>query len=88
MNDDEKQKLYRAIDYHESLIPTSYPTSFVAIRLEFVLKVLKIIIIDDDDEKIGPGNRDAGAPRDSLMTVKFEEVLASINQRPAAQSYA
>lgn len=91
MSDDEKQKLFRAIDYHENLTPTLYPTSFVAIRLEFVLQALKIHIIDDN--QLGNQLTDVDGVRgvdddNYVMTVRFREVFASVSQRPAAQSYA
>lgn len=89
MNDEEKQKLYRAIDYHESVTPASYPASFVAIRLEFVLRALKIVVIDDHqlgNQQLTNSTMDDVS--NYVMTVKFKEVMASITQRPAVQSYA
>lgn len=89
MTDEEKQKLYRAIDYHESAVPTTYPSSFVAIRLEFILHILKIEVIDDylPSERKYISLKDLSAAP-SVLRIEFKEAFVALQQRPAAQSVA
>lgn len=87
MTDEEKQKLYRAIDYHESLSPTTYPTSFVAIRSELILRILKVEIVDDysPTEKKYISVKDKAVAL-SVLRIEFNEAFVALQQRPAAQS--
>ena len=75
MTDEEKQKLYKAIDYHESASPEYYPADFVATRLEFVLRTLRIFIRDDHEEC-----------EVVVLQIEFNDLLVALQQRPSAQS--
>ncbi|XP_063230011.1 intermembrane lipid transfer protein Vps13 isoform X2 [Bacillus rossius redtenbacheri] len=54
MTPEEKSKLFRAIDYHEGVVPTSYPDTFIAVLVTFDLKALAVTVRDDSytDPKI------------------------------------
>lgn len=82
MTDEEKEKLYRAIDYHESSAPTMYPKSFIAIRLEFILNIFRILVTDD---YVPVSENNIVCP---VLCVEFKDAFVSIHQRPAAQSFA
>lgn len=44
MTPEEKQKLFRAIDYQENAAPAEYPVEFVAVDLNFVLHSLVVCL--------------------------------------------
>lgn len=82
MTDEEKDKLYRAIDYHENSAPAMYPKSFIAIRLEFILKIFRILVTDD---YVPVSDNNVVCP---VLCIEFKDAFVSVHQRPAAQSFA
>lgn len=50
MTPDEKQRLYRAIDYQENAAPAEYPKAYVDTTCTFILRKLEILLKDDDLE--------------------------------------
>ncbi len=84
MTDEEKKKLYRAIDYHEGASPTSYPNSYIAVRTEFILHVLRVVITDD----YANAEPDYTTDKRSVLCIEFRNAFVALHQRPAAQSFA
>ncbi|KRT85331.1 hypothetical protein AMK59_1583, partial [Oryctes borbonicus] len=69
MTSDEKQRLYKAIDYHENAVPVVYPKSFVENSCMFVLDLLEITLTDNDIR---------------ILTTNFESVKLKVETRPAS----
>lgn len=90
MTDEEKEKLFRAIGYHESVSPALYPKSYIAIRLEFILRVLRIVITDDYSNSIDNPRQEENDSKfkSTVLCIEFREAFVAIHQRPAAQSFA
>lgn len=82
MTNEEKEKLFRAIDYHENSAPAMYPKSFIAIRLEFILKIFRILVTDD---YVPASENNDLCP---VLCIEFKDAFVSLHQRPAAQSLA
>lgn len=74
MTPEEKQKLFRAIDYQENAAPAEYPVEFVAVDLNFVLHSLVVEVRDDA----------CSVPR--VLLAALQEVSAKCEQRPAGQA--
>ncbi|XP_051160676.1 intermembrane lipid transfer protein Vps13 isoform X3 [Leptopilina boulardi] len=72
MTAQEKEKLYRAIDYQENSAPTHYPETFEMIDTKFFLHGLQIVILDTDKE----------SPQ--VLDLQFNNVLATFKSRPSA----
>ncbi|XP_044002668.1 vacuolar protein sorting-associated protein 13 isoform X3 [Aphidius gifuensis] len=74
MTPQEKEKLYRAIDYQENSAPTHYPETFVEIDTSFFLHGLQIIVSDTDKECC------------DVLDLQFNGVKVGFNSRPAANA--
>lgn len=74
MTPEEKQKLFRAIDYQENAAPAEYPVEFVAVDLNFVLHSLEVEVRDDA----------CSVPR--VLFAALQKVSAKFEQRPAGQA--
>ncbi|XP_033213445.1 vacuolar protein sorting-associated protein 13 isoform X2 [Belonocnema kinseyi] len=72
MTPQEKEKLYRAIDYQENTAPAHYPESFEMIDTRFFLHGLVIVVLDTDKE----------APQ--VLDLQFNNVQARFKSRPSA----
>nr|CAD7433011.1 unnamed protein product [Timema monikensis] len=74
MTPDEKSKLYRAIDYQEGMLPTSYPKTFIAINMKFHLGCLGITVRDDSYSD------------PVVLRLELQDVGTTIQQRPSANA--
>ncbi|XP_076225482.1 vacuolar protein sorting 13C isoform X3 [Nomia melanderi] len=74
MTPQEKEKLYRAIDYQENTAPAHYPETYVMIDTRFLLRELQIIILDTDKEF------------PCVLDLQLHVVEASFNSRPSANA--
>lgn len=74
MTPEEKQKLFRAIDYQENAAPAEYPVEFVAVDMNFVLHSLEVEVRDDA----------CTIPR--VLFAILQKVSAKFEQRPAGQA--
>lgn len=50
MTPQEKEKLYRAIDYQENSAPAHYPETFEDIDISFFLHGLQVLLLDTDKD--------------------------------------
>lgn len=75
MTQQEKEKLFKAIGYHENSVPIELPETFVALRLHFILNCLEVSIKSDIDNSI-----------ENVMLLQLYQVKCSVSQRPSAQS--
>lgn len=75
MNAEEKQKLYRAIDYQENATPAIYPVTFNETEIQFMLHSFEVEIRDEILEM----------PR--VLTVVLKQVQSFFQQRPAAKAF-
>ena len=71
MTPQEKEKLYRAIDYQENSAPAHYPESYEEMDIRFYLHGLQIAILDTDKE----------SPQ--VLDLQFNNVQASFKSRPS-----
>ncbi|GJQ73818.1 hypothetical protein Trydic_g18756, partial [Trypoxylus dichotomus] len=69
MTVDEKQRLYKAIDYHENAVPVIYPRSFVDNSCIFVLDLLELTLTDQDTK---------------ILTTNLESVKLRVETRQAS----
>lgn len=74
MTPQEKEKLYRAIDYQENGVPVHYPETYEMIDTRFLLYELQIIILDTD--KNYP----------CIMDLQLHSVEACFKSRPSANA--
>lgn len=74
MTPQEKEKLYRAIDYQENSAPAHYPETYVMIDTRFLLHELQIIFLDTDKE----------FPR--VLDLQLHIVEASFSSRPSVNA--
>ncbi|XP_015115234.1 vacuolar protein sorting-associated protein 13 isoform X2 [Diachasma alloeum] len=74
MTPQEKEKLFRAIDYQENSAPAHYPETFVMIDTSFFLHGLQITVSDTDKE----------CPE--VLDLQFNGVHAAFKSRPAASA--
>ncbi|XP_066591225.1 intermembrane lipid transfer protein Vps13 isoform X2 [Prorops nasuta] len=72
MTPQEKEKLYRAIDYQENSAPVHYPDTYEMIDTRFFLHGLQIILLDSDK----------GHPR--VLDIQLNGVQACFKSRPSA----
>lgn len=70
----EKQKLYAAIGYQENSVPPEYPVTFVAKRLNFLLKNFSLSVFDESK-----GNS-------VIVRVMLDDMSASFEERPRAEA--
>lgn len=78
MTADEKEKLFKAIGYHEDGVETELPVEYVALVAQFKLQMLEICI---RDESLAPID-----VTDTLTVMSFQihGVSCQVDQRPAA----
>lgn len=74
MTPDEKQRLYRAIDYQENTAPAEYPQAYVDTTATFILRKLEIELRDDESTK----------PR--VLFAELSGVKCRLDTRPAASA--
>ncbi|XP_012537324.1 vacuolar protein sorting-associated protein 13 isoform X2 [Monomorium pharaonis] len=72
MTPQEKEKLYRAIDYQENSAPTHYPETYEMIDTRFLLHGLQISLLDTDKE------------HPCVLDLQLHGVRASFKSRPSA----
>lgn len=71
MTPQEKEKLYRAIDYQENTAPAHYPETYEMIDVNFFLHGLQIIFLDTDKE------------HSQVMDLQLNGVKSGFKSRPA-----
>ncbi|KAK9299461.1 hypothetical protein QLX08_007488 [Tetragonisca angustula] len=74
MTPQEKEKLYRAIDYQENSAPAHYPETYEMIDTRFLLHELQIIILDTDKE------------HPCVLDLQLHSVEAGFKSRPSANA--
>ncbi|XP_017891074.1 vacuolar protein sorting-associated protein 13 isoform X2 [Ceratina calcarata] len=74
MTPQEKEKLYRAIDYQENSAPAHYPETYEMIDTRFLLRELQLIVLDTDKED----------PR--VLDLQLHGVQACFKSRPSANA--
>ncbi|XP_011301984.1 vacuolar protein sorting-associated protein 13C isoform X2 [Fopius arisanus] len=74
MTPQEKEKLFRAIDYQENSTPAHYPETFIMIDTSFYLHGLQITVSDTDKD----------CPE--VLDLQFNGVHAAFKSRPAASA--
>lgn len=74
MTSEEKERLYRAIDYQENSAPAEYPQAFVDTTATFILRKLEIELRNDD----------YATPR--VLFAELEGVKCRLDRRPAASA--
>ncbi|KAG5886081.1 Vacuolar protein sorting-associated protein 13, partial [Gonioctena quinquepunctata] len=74
MTPDEKNKLYKAIDYQENAGPAIYPEEYMDTSMTFLLKTLEVELRDDD--KNDTNNK-------SLLVINLKSVKCKLETRPA-----
>ncbi|KAK2581118.1 hypothetical protein KPH14_007937 [Odynerus spinipes] len=74
MTPQEKEKLFRAIDYQENSAPAHYPETYVMIDTRFFLHGLQILLLDTDKEY------------PSIMDLQLNGVEAGFKSRPSANA--
>lgn len=70
MTPDEKEKLFRAIDYQENTAPLHLPTEYVAVETHFRLDRLQVVINDEVE----------------VLKACVDNVVVDIKQRPSANA--
>lgn len=74
MTPQEKEKLYRAIDYQENSAPAYYPETFEMIDTRFFLHGLQISLLDTDKE------------HSCILDLQLHGVQAGFKSRPSANA--
>ncbi|XP_012058655.1 PREDICTED: vacuolar protein sorting-associated protein 13C [Atta cephalotes] len=74
MTPQEKEKLYRAIDYQENSAPTHYPETYEMIDTHFLLHGLQISLLDTDKE------------HPCVLDLQLHGVRAGFKSRPSANA--
>nr|XP_034187905.1 vacuolar protein sorting-associated protein 13 isoform X3 [Osmia lignaria] len=74
MTPQEKEKLYRAIDYQENSAPAHYPETYVMIDTRFLLLELQVVIFDTDKE------------HPCILDLQLHSVEACFKSRPSANA--
>ncbi|XP_031777535.1 vacuolar protein sorting-associated protein 13 isoform X3 [Nasonia vitripennis] len=74
MTPQEKEKLYRAIDYQENSVPAHYPETYEMIDTRFFLHGLQILLLDTDKE------------HPEVLDLQFNGVKAGFKSRPSANA--
>ncbi|CAN7983352.1 unnamed protein product [Ixodes hexagonus] len=70
----EKQKLYAAIGYQENSVPPEYPVTFVAKKLNFLLKNFSLSVFDESKGQV------------VIVRVILDDMSASFAERPRADA--
>lgn len=74
MTPQEKEKLYRAIDYQENSAPAYYPETYEMIDTHFLLHGLQISLVDTDKE------------HPCILDLQLHGVRAGFKSRPSANA--
>ncbi|KAJ8665252.1 hypothetical protein QAD02_006914 [Eretmocerus hayati] len=74
MTPQEKEKLYRAIDYQENTAPAHYPEHYEEVDTKFFLHGLQILLLDTDKQ------------HPQVLDLQFNGVQASFKSRPSCNS--
>lgn len=74
MTPQEKEKLYRAIDYQENSAPAHYPETYEMIDTRFYLHGLQISLLDTDKE------------HSCILDLQLHDVRAGFKSRPSANA--
>ncbi|KHJ44017.1 hypothetical protein D918_05710 [Trichuris suis] len=74
MTDEEKEKLYQAIDYQENQVPTQYPPEFIENAVEFKLIGFSVCIHDNTPE----------GKRQLVLEMGLRTVESTLEMRPSA----
>lgn len=74
MTPQEKEKLYRAIDYQENITPAHYPETYEMIDTNFFLHGLQLLLLDTDKEY------------PSILDLQLNSVKAGFKSRPSANA--
>lgn len=74
MTPQEKEKLYRAIDYQENSAPAHYPETYEMIDTHFYLHGLQISLLDTDKE------------HSCILDLQLHGVQAGFKSRPSANA--
>ncbi|XP_014471667.1 PREDICTED: vacuolar protein sorting-associated protein 13C isoform X2 [Dinoponera quadriceps] len=74
MTPQEKEKLYRAIDYQENSAPAHYPEAYEMIDTRFFLHGLQISLVDTDRE------------HSCILDLQLHDVRAGFRSRPSANA--
>ncbi|XP_047359322.1 vacuolar protein sorting-associated protein 13 isoform X3 [Vespa velutina] len=74
MTPQEKEKLYRAIDYQENIAPAHYPETYEMIDTNFFLHGLQLLLLDTDKEY------------PSVLDLQLNSVKAGFKSRPSANA--
>nr|XP_050858456.1 intermembrane lipid transfer protein Vps13 isoform X2 [Vespula vulgaris] len=74
MTPQEKEKLYRAIDYQENITPAHYPETYEMIDTNFFLHGLQLLLLDTDKEY------------PSILDLQLNSVQAGFKSRPSANA--
>ncbi|KAI4489144.1 hypothetical protein M0804_004642 [Polistes exclamans] len=74
MTPQEKEKLYRAIDYQENTAPAHYPETYEMIDTNFFLHGLQLLLLDTDKE------------HPSILDLQLNSVQAGFKSRPSANA--
>lgn len=74
MTPQEKEKLYRAIDYQENSAPAHYPETYVMIDTRFLLLELQVVFFDTDKE------------HPCILDLQLHSVEACFKSRPSANA--
>ncbi|XP_035721159.1 vacuolar protein sorting-associated protein 13-like isoform X2 [Vespa mandarinia] len=74
MTPQEKEKLYRAIDYQENIAPAHYPETYEMIDTNFFLHGLQLLLLDTDKEY------------PSILDLQLNSVKAGFKSRPSANA--
>lgn len=75
MNASEKEKLYKAIGYQESLVATMYPESFIDTTFKFCLHTLEISVFDEEFTSTH-----------KVLSVNFKGFVLDLQRRLAANA--
>lgn len=74
MTPEEKERLYRAIDYQENSGPAEYPQAFIDTTATFILRKLEIELRDDE------------ASISRVLFTELNGVKCKLDRRPAASA--
>lgn len=74
MTPQEKEKLFRAIDYQENSAPAHYPETYEEMDLRFYLHGLQVVFLDTDKEY------------PDILNLEFSGVQAGFKSRPSGNA--
>lgn len=79
MTSEEKAKLYEAIGYREGVVDLQLPEEYVAITMQFSLKMLEVCV---RNEIIKPSDLEVSL--ETVLSLQVSGVSCEIDQRPAS----